>query len=443
MKRLFIFFVILLVIPFISNAQQTSTSMPVLDGSSESSYVRRERIRGWRQQSSALQQQINTLSNTAVLSLPIPILFGIGLKDFFLNFGDSRDGGARTHEGEDIMAVKGTPVVSPTSAIVLRVGTGSTEGNYVYTANPGGETFVYMHLDRIGEGVVVGVVLETGSLIGYVGNTGNASGGAAHLHFEIHNSDRVAIDPFPRLSVLFGLQEKITYLTKILTQTSDSITLANFLVLNFRGTFNTAITQSITLPVVISNALSSVPNTTTPSTSSLPQGDLTIGSRGIDVTNLQKYLILKSAGAEAVRLASAGATGYFGVLTQSAVMEYQIAMRIIPANGYYGSATRVSVIAGGGGSTTPPPVTPIVGNSIARNLYRSLSGEDVRTLQKFLNNQGFTVALSGFGSLGNETTYFGGATEASVIKFQIANGISPAIGYVGPITRTFIASLLN
>ncbi len=425
-KKIAVFFVILSLAPIASTAQTATTST---DGSTEPTYVRRERIQSWRDQSSELQQKINALPTTAVLNVPIPVLFGVGLKNIFPNFGDPRDGGTRTHEGEDIMAIKGTPIVTPTPAVVLRTGVGETEGNYIYTANPGGETFVYMHLDKIGEGVTSGTVLETGGLLGYVGNTGNASGGAAHLHFEIHTSDRVAIDPYPRLTKEFTVEEKIIYLSKILTQVSDPAQLSTFLVQNFRSVFVGAISKGIVLPLPINVALNSVVQTG----GSLPPGDLTLGSSGTLVVNLQKYLILKNAGAEAKKLAEVGATGYFGPLTQAALAEYQTAMRIFPADGYYGPATRASVLAGGG-------VVPVSG-TLTRDLKRGMTGEDVRTLQKFLNSHGYPVALSGAGSVGNETTYFGAATEAAVIRFQIANKISPSVGYVGPITRALIATL--
>ncbi len=431
---------------FAQTSTTTSTSTPVSDGSTESWAERRERIRNWQRQSSEVEQKINTLSTSVVTSIPIPILFGVALRNISPNFGDPRGGGTRTHEGEDIMGVKGTPIVSPTQAIVIKTGTGSTEGHYVYTANPGGETFVYMHLDRIGEGVVAGATLETGSLIGYVGNTGNASGGAAHLHFEIHNSNRDPLDPFPRITKEFTIEEKMLYVSKIMTQTSDQISLATLLVSNFRSTFTEAQSKGITLPPAIVNVMNtlspSTPGTTV--TPTLPAGDLTIGSRGIEVTNLQTFLIQKAVGAESKKLAEAGATGYFGVITENAVREYQIAMNISPANGYYGPATRTSVtLARTNTPVVTTPTTPPASSGalvLTRNLYKGLSGEDVRLLQKFLNSKGFVIATSGSGSVGNETTYFGAATEAAVIRFQKANNITPAAGYVGLITRGIIAS---
>jgi hypothetical protein len=71
----------------------------------------------------------------------------------------------------------------------------------------------------------------------------------------------------------------------------------------------------------------------------------------------------------------------------------------------------------------------------SRNLYSGMIHEDVKELQKYLNANGFSVAVSGPGSSGNETTKFGRATRNALIKFQVANKIKPAIGYFGPVTR--------
>lgn len=75
-----------------------------------------------------------------------------------------------------------------------------------------------------------------------------------------------------------------------------------------------------------------------------------------------------------------------------------------------------------------------------RDLTLGSTGADVKALQQFLNGQGFMVASSGVGSTGNETEYFGALTKAALASFQAAKGISPAVGYFGPITRSFIAT---
>jgi peptidoglycan LD-endopeptidase LytH len=411
--------------------RRTATTTPLDAGSTPAV---QQRIHGLRQ-TSGFQTQIAALGTTPVASLPMPALFGVAPTDLSPNFGDPRTN--HPHQGEDIMAVKGTPIVSPTAAVVLRLEQGATEGNGIYTVNPGGETFVYYHLDRYAEGIAAGQVLAPGDIIGYVGNTGDAAGGPAHIHFEIHDSSGTPIDPFPRLTGEFTLQEKIAYLAKILTQTTDGVALSRFLVTNFRATFLTALATNISLPVSIVDALASIP-ATTPSSGEgpLPAGDLDIGSSGAAVVTLQNYLIQAASGVAASRLEGAGATGNFGIITKAALVEFQVAVGIYPSSGYYGPVTRAFIAA--------HPLEPAAGGSTAalsRDLYQGMSGEDVRTLQKILNANGFAVAVTGNGSSGNETTYFGPATEAAVIRFQIAHSITPSAGYVGPITRSALAAL--
>lgn len=77
----------------------------------------------------------------------------------------------------------------------------------------------------------------------------------------------------------------------------------------------------------------------------------------------------------------------------------------------------------------------VVGYLFKRDLKLGLRGSDVKELQKYLNQHGFLVAISGHGSVGLETDYFGMATKSALINFQKAKGISPALGYFGPITR--------
>jgi len=76
------------------------------------------------------------------------------------------------------------------------------------------------------------------------------------------------------------------------------------------------------------------------------------------------------------------------------------------------------------------------GYTFSKDLTVGSTGADVMNLQKVLNGSADTqVSASGAGSPGNETSYFGNATKAAVIKFQTKNNISPAVGYVGPKTR--------
>jgi peptidoglycan hydrolase-like protein with peptidoglycan-binding domain len=87
-----------------------------------------------------------------------------------------------------------------------------------------------------------------------------------------------------------------------------------------------------------------------------------------------------------------------------------------------------------------------------RNLSLGMVGEDVRTLQKILNaSKGTQVAEIGPGSLGNESTYFGGKTKMSVAKFQElyrkeildVSGLASGNGFVGPATRKTLETLCS
>ncbi len=81
--------------------------------------------------------------------------------------------------------------------------------------------------------------------------------------------------------------------------------------------------------------------------------------------------------------------------------------------------------------------------SFTRDLELGAVGEDVRSLQEFLNDQGYFVAVTGPGSHGNESTYFGPATQAALARFQATHGILPAAGRFGPTTRGRVIALCS
>lgn len=83
-------------------------------------------------------------------------------------------------------------------------------------------------------------------------------------------------------------------------------------------------------------------------------------------------------------------------------------------------------------------IKPVQGYFFSKDLEYGDDDQDVKELQKYLNTNGFKVAVSGAGSPGNETTYFGLATQSALAKFQRANNITPASGYFGPITRDLV-----
>lgn len=90
-------------------------------------------------------------------------------------------------------------------------------------------------------------------------------------------------------------------------------------------------------------------------------------------------------------------------------------------------------------STSTNQNTTTTTYTFTRNLSLGMTGEDVKTLQKFLNANGFIIASTGPGSIGNETTMFGSLTKKALTRYQIAKNIKPAIGYFGSVTRASVS----
>ena len=126
-------------------------------------------------------------------SKPMPIcpVKGAGKFDFSNSFGTPREG-HRSHQGNDIFAKRGTPVVAPMGG-TLRRADGARAGLAWYIDGDDGVTYYGAHLGSVS--VPAGRV-EQGQALGVVGNTGNASSTPPHLHFEIHPGNGAAIDPY-------------------------------------------------------------------------------------------------------------------------------------------------------------------------------------------------------------------------------------------------------
>lgn len=94
------------------------------------------------------------------------------------------------------------------------------------------------------------------------------------------------------------------------------------------------------------------------------------------------------------------------------------------------------------GGTPTGGTTTTTGYTFNVNLTIGSKGADVMNLQKVLNSDSATmVAATGAGSPGLETSTFGPLTQSAVIKFQKKYGITPAVGYVGPVTRAKLNSM--
>jgi peptidoglycan LD-endopeptidase LytH len=128
-------------------------------------------------------------------SLPVPVE-GVAPTDLVNTWGARRSEG-RSHEGIDIFAPRGTPVVSATRGVVMRKGWNRLGGKTVSVLGPGGWSHYYAHLDEW-DAPAVGDWVEAGTVLGYVGDTGNAKGTPTHLHYGIYESGG-ARNPYPLL----------------------------------------------------------------------------------------------------------------------------------------------------------------------------------------------------------------------------------------------------
>ncbi|MHA0038888.1 M23 family metallopeptidase [Deinococcus sp. PESE-13] len=139
------------------------------------------------------QRSTVLLSSPAPTALPNP-LPGRPLTD---TWGGARSGG-RKHEGIDIFAPRDTPIRATTEGIVLNVGPNTLGGRTVMILGPGGQRHYYAHLDRY-PALTAGEWVNSGDVVGYVGDSGNAKGTPTHLHYGIYTAAG-AINPYPLLA---------------------------------------------------------------------------------------------------------------------------------------------------------------------------------------------------------------------------------------------------
>jgi peptidoglycan LD-endopeptidase LytH len=147
-----------------------------------------------------------TISIGAVASLAYPIR-APGKNHTKSFWGADRDAGGRRHEGVDMFAARGTPVVAAAEGRVTRVNQNNLGGKVVWMRPKGKDyTLYYAHLDS--QLVQDGQAVQIGDTLGLMGNTGNARSTPPHLHFGIYTMGG-AIDPFPFINPRYPEPEPI------------------------------------------------------------------------------------------------------------------------------------------------------------------------------------------------------------------------------------------
>lgn len=147
-------------------------------------------------------------SHVAIAGFVFPVAGDVGFID---SYGAPRNVGTgyeHWHEGTDVMAAMGTPVVAVEDGVITRARPNSLGGNALRLTGESGHGFYYAHLAAYAPGIVEGAAVTAGQLLGFVGDTGDARGGAPHLHFEIHRPGTgEPVNPYPLLSVAWQARQ--------------------------------------------------------------------------------------------------------------------------------------------------------------------------------------------------------------------------------------------
>ena len=146
--------------------------------------------------------------------MPTLIFPVAGATTYTDDFGQARAGGP--HQGNDLLAAKRTPVVAVEGGKITFWTTSASAGCMLYLHGASGTMYEYIHLNNdltkgndnrgkcvpgvsYARGLRNGAKVSAGQLIGYVGDSGDANGLHAHLHFEVHPNGGAAVSPYPYL----------------------------------------------------------------------------------------------------------------------------------------------------------------------------------------------------------------------------------------------------
>jgi peptidoglycan LD-endopeptidase LytH len=137
----------------------------------------------------------------AVLLMPVD---GVRVAQVADTWGAPR-GGGRLHQGQDVFALRGTPVRSATHGLVFEISDRFTGGRGVMVLGGGGARYFYTHLEAFADDLREGMAVTPDTVLGYVGTDGNAAGTPPHLHFGAYAFDAAtcrhrAFDPLPWLA---------------------------------------------------------------------------------------------------------------------------------------------------------------------------------------------------------------------------------------------------
>jgi Peptidase family M23 len=156
-----------------------------------------------------------TLAGGASAATPKKIVFPVlGTVSYVDDFGDARPGGS--HKGIDVVAPKRSLALAAEAGKVEFWARSGSAGCMLYLHGQSGTDYWYIHLNNdrtrgndnrgkcaagtaYAKGLKDGAKVVAGQPVGYVGDSGDANGAHAHLHFELHPGGKAAVDPYPWL----------------------------------------------------------------------------------------------------------------------------------------------------------------------------------------------------------------------------------------------------
>ena len=105
--------------------------------------------------------------------------------------------GGRYHQGIDLFAARGTPIIAVADGTVYRVGWNRLGGRRLWLRDRNGTAYYYAHFDGFAAAAREGASVSKGTVLGYNGDSGSARGTPPHLHFEIHPGGGGPVRPWP------------------------------------------------------------------------------------------------------------------------------------------------------------------------------------------------------------------------------------------------------
>ncbi len=146
---------------------------------------------------SAVRGNAGGVSGAGLSNYLFPVL---GTTGYTNDWGAPRASTGIPHQGTDIFAEEGTPIVAVADGVLDRVGWNSIGGYRYWLFDQYGNSFYHAHLSAYSPIAVDGARVRRGDVIGFVGHTGDAQYTPPHLHFEVHPGNGSATNPYPLLN---------------------------------------------------------------------------------------------------------------------------------------------------------------------------------------------------------------------------------------------------